>query len=105
MVAEEVLVNNGVFQQIGTNINFNLDLTRDCYIGTQKAIKKSMLEFAKIKVEEALEIAAEKAKIKTETKYKGRETPKVLGSYTIKHATIVDKDSILNAINLDEFIK
>jgi hypothetical protein len=52
-------------------------------------------EFAKIKVKEALEIAAKKAKIK----YKDSE----YGVFDRK--AVVNKNSILNAVNLDEFIK
>lgn len=59
-----------------------------------------MKDFAKIKVKEALQIAAEKAKTKTIEEYSGNTGSEYSNDYDV-----VDKDSILNAINLDEFIK
>lgn len=76
-------------------------------------IKEAMKEFAKIKCEELLEIVMEKAVTKTEKKSqygKYRKWQKVkegeefdLFQYEMKCS--VDKDSILNAVKLYEFIR
>ncbi len=58
-------------------------------------IKQAMKEFAEIKCKELLEIVAEKAEIKTVT---------IPSGLNIK-TCVVDKDSILNAVDLKEFIK
>jgi len=92
MTALNILVKNGVFQTEDVSQRFNLDVTRDCYIKTQKDIVKSMQEYAKIKCQELLEIVAEKANIKTEN------------SGGINEILVVDKDSILNAVDLETFI-
>lgn len=57
LIVEEILVKNGVFQKPEIS-NFNLLIHRDCYILAQKNIKKAMIEFAKLHVEAALEVAA-----------------------------------------------
>jgi hypothetical protein len=62
-----------------------------------------MKEYAKEKCQELLEIVSEKAKTGYKTEYTGG-TPNILGSYSKKISTCVDKDSILNAVDLDEFI-
>ncbi len=59
-----------------------------------KQLEELLKEFTKIKVKEALEIAAKKAK-----------TEEYYSDPFLKPRVVVDKDSILNAINLDEFIK
>jgi hypothetical protein len=93
MTALSILVKNGVFQTEDVNQRFNLDVTRDCYIKTQKDIVKSMNEYVKEKCKELLEIVAEKAETKT-VGFPGLNT---------KTCT-VDRDSILNAVDLDSFI-
>jgi hypothetical protein len=93
MTAKEILVKNGVFQTEDVNQRFNLDVTRDCYIKTQKDIVKSMNEYAKEKCQELLEIVAEKAETKT-VGFPGLNTK----------TCAVDRDSILNAVDLDSFI-
>lgn len=72
-----------------------------------------MKEYAEIKCKELLEIVAEKAKIKVEKKSqygKYRKWQKVkddeefdLFDYEMRNS--VDKNSILNAVDLKEFIK
>jgi hypothetical protein len=93
MTAEEVLVINNVFGVIGTDVRFNLNLSRDCYIATQHNIKKAMQEYAKLKCQELLLLVAERAKTKSDD----------FGS-SFRGDIIVDKDSILNAVDLDSFI-
>jgi hypothetical protein len=93
MTAKEILVKNGVFQTEDVNQKFNLNATRDCFIKTQKDIVLSMQEYARLKCEELLEIVAEKAEIKT-VGFSGLNTK----------TCVVDRDSILNAVDLDSFI-
>lgn len=63
----------------------------------------ALQEYAKIKCQELLEIVAEKAKVKGNWEYSGG-SPKVLGSYSKRFVGYeADKDSILNAVNLDSF--
>jgi hypothetical protein len=89
MTALNILVKNGVFQTEDVNQKFNLNATRDCFIKTQKDIVRAMQEYARLKCEELLEIVAEKAEV-----YRSE------GGYE----NWVDKDSVLNAVDLDEFI-
>jgi hypothetical protein len=49
--AEEILVENSVFKDPEIS-NFNLIVHRDCYIAAQKNIKRAMIEFAKMHVEQ-----------------------------------------------------
>ena len=95
MTAEEILVINNVFGVIGTDIRFNLNLSRDCYIATQHNIKRAMQEYARIKCKELLEIVAEKAEVEEVDYEDGQE-------WIYYHK--VNKDSILNAVDLDKFI-
>lgn len=88
MTALEVLVNNGVLEKPEIS-NMNLILYRDSHITTQKDIRRAMIEFAKLKVKEALEAAADNAEITWD------------GLPGIGEFQIVDKESILNAYNLD----
>ena len=62
--------------------------------GNKQKVAKAMIEFAELKCKELLNIVAEKAKTKTD--YFG-------GSF--RGDIIIDKDSILNAVNLKEFIQ
>jgi hypothetical protein len=94
MTALNILIKNGVFQTEDVNQRFNLDVTRDCYIKTQKDIVKSMQEYAKEKCKELLEILIEKAEVKTVT---------IPNGLNIKTCA-VNRDSILNAVDLDSFI-
>ncbi len=57
-------------------------------------VVNAMIEFAELKCQELLEIVAEKAKTKTDD---------FGGSF--RGDVIIDRDSILNAVNLKEFIK
>lgn len=60
--AEEILIKERILlKTIEESGNFPLNLTRDTHIGTAKNIKKAMIEFAKMHVEEALKQASEKA--------------------------------------------
>lgn len=61
-------------------------------------IESALIGFAKLKCEELLEIVAEEAQIKQEIEY-------IHSSVGYGTVSVVDKDSILNAVNLDEFIK
>lgn len=61
----------------------------------------SMREYAKLKCQELLEIVAEKAEIKTI--YESNDQPSSsFGDYEYE---VVDKDSILNAVDLDKFLE
>jgi len=62
MTAKELLVTNNVFEKPEIS-NFNLILYRDAHILTQKNIEKSMTEFAKYHVQEALKAAIYYAEI------------------------------------------
>ena len=80
--AEEILVKNSVFKEPEIS-NFNLIIHRDCYMMAQRNIKAAMIEFAK----EA--IIADRINL-------------------LNHAvsiaegdSIVDKDSIINAPNIE----
>ena len=63
-----------------------------------------MKEYAKMKCKELLEVVAKKAKIRDEDG-DVYEQPKGFYCNGELYETWVDKDSILNAVNLDEFIK
>lgn len=65
------------------------DVIDNLYDGT---ILECMKSYAKEKCQELLEIVAEKAKVK-------------VSQHCFELSEEVDKDSILNAVNLDEFIK
>lgn len=93
MIVTQILVKNRVFITEDVERHFNLDVTRDYYVRTQKDIVKSMQEYAKTKCQELLEIVAEKAKTKKTSNS---------GSW---YDASVDKDSIINAVNLNEFIR
>ena len=67
-------------------------------------IEKAMKEYTKMKCKELLEIVVEKAKIRDEDG-DVYEQPKGFYCNGELYETWVDKDSILNAVNLDEFIK
>jgi hypothetical protein len=69
------------------------------FADTNSKIADWVGEFARIKGKKILEVAAKKAK--TEEKY----FPHELGRGSYREVGKVDQDSILNAINLDEFIK
>lgn len=100
MTALNILVKNRVFLTEDVNKGFNLDVTRDCYVGTQKDIVKSMKEYAKLKCEELLAIVADKAKAEIKYEYSGNT-----GSEYLDEWAVIDKDSILNAVDLNDFIK
>jgi hypothetical protein len=89
-------------------------ITNSLFTDIQKSlIEKAMKEYTELKCKELLEIVAEKAKIKTEKKSqygKYRKWQKVkddeefdLFDYEMRNS--VDKDSILNSVDLKEFIK
>lgn len=85
MTTQDILVKNRVFKEVGVDINFNLKLTRDCYIHTQRQIEKSMQEYAKQKCQELLLIVAEKA------------DEAHVGGWDL------DREEVLNAVDLEEF--
>ena len=60
--AEECLIKERVLlKTIEESGNFPLNLTRDTHIGSAHAIKRAMIEFAKLHVEAALKEASEDA--------------------------------------------
>lgn len=61
--------------------------------------EKLMQEYAKLKCQELLEIVAEKAKAEIKYEYSGNT-----GSEYLDEWAVVDKYSILNAVDLDKFI-
>ena len=64
-------------------------------------IQDAMREFARIKCQELLEIVVEKAK--TKTVYESNDQPS--SSFGDYEYSVVDKDSVLKAVDLNEFIK
>ena len=82
--AEDVLIKKSILlKTIEESGNFPLNLTRDTHIGTAKQIKLSMIEFAKMHVEEALKQASEQVYV-SDTVF-----------------CEIDRDSILNAYPLN----
>ena len=82
--AEEILIKERILlKTIEESGNFPLNLTRDTHIGTAKNIKKAMIEFAKMHVEEALKQASEQVYV-SDTVF-----------------CEIDRDSILNAYPLE----
>jgi len=77
--------------------NIVLDI-RETYL-TDSDITSAMKEYARLKCEELLKIVSEKAKASIEYTYSGN-----VGEYRDEWA-IINKDSILNAVDLNEFIK
>lgn len=59
--AEEILVKNKVFETIGIEVPFNLQVDRDTHRRLQRKIKNAMIEFAKLHVQAALAAASENA--------------------------------------------
>jgi hypothetical protein len=64
-------------------------------------VVNALKEFAELKCKELLEIVAEK--VKTKTIYESDGQPS--SSFPDFEYTVVDKYSVLNAVNLKEFIK
>ena len=60
--------------------------------------EEALKEFAKIKCQELLEIVVEKAKAEIKYEYSGNT-----GSEYLDEWAVVDKDSILNAVDLEKF--
>ena len=73
-------------------------------------IEEAMKEYAKLKCQELLEIVAKKAMIETDNDCYGKMTVKSTYStereqgFSSTTTISVDKDSILNAVDLDKFI-
>lgn len=99
MTVQDILVKNKVFKEVGVDINFNLQVTRDCYIHTQRQIEKAMQEYARLKCQELLLLVADKAKVIGEV-----EQNSDFNYVTPDDIIIVDKDSIFNAVDLNKFI-
>lgn len=57
--ALEILVEEGVIGEPDENINFNLILTRDCYVSRVKAINRAMKKYAA----QFINLAAENTKL------------------------------------------
>lgn len=88
--AEECLIKERVLlKTIKESGNFPLNLTRDTHIGSAHAIKRAMIEFAKLHVEAALKEAAYKAECYNKSKFLGDEN------------WVVDMESILNSYPLN----
>ena len=73
-------------------------------------IEQAMKEFAELKCKELLQIVAEKSKVKIEKstpykKYESVKTEENFNMYEYKTKVSVDRNSILNAVDLKEFIK
>lgn len=65
-------------------------------------IEEAMKEYTRLKCQELLEIVAEKAKVGSDWKYKGGDS-NILGNYTKTLVYKVNKNSILNAVDLEKF--
>lgn len=61
-------------------------------------IESALIGFAKLKCEELLKIVSESAQLKQEIEY-------IHSSVGYGAVSVVDKDSIFNVVDLDEFIK
>ena len=88
--AEELLVQEKVFQKLGVKEPFNLQLSRDTYVFTQQNIKRAMIEFAKLHCIEQAKVISDKARVDDNIDGDSGE-----GTFW------VDKESILNAYSLD----
>lgn len=80
------------------------------YHQAEEAVLDAMNEFAKLKCQELLSLVAEKAKIKRKTKslvdgYLKITNQKDDELEAIRIFYSVDKESIINCVDLDEFIK
>ena len=84
--AEEFLIHKGVANPIGEG--WRLNLSRDCYVKTEKDIHTAMIEFAKLHVEAALKEVINNAEI---------DDYDVHGQYSPS----INEDSILNSYSLD----
>lgn len=91
--AEEILIKEEILlKTIEESGNFPLNLTRDTHIGTAKNIKKAMIEFAKMHVEEALKQASEKVIVNMKDG---------MDYYYEDYIEGIDKASVLNAYSLE----
>ena len=70
-------------------------------IYNEQDILKAMKEYAELKCKELLQTVAEKAKTKTVYESDGQPS----SSFPDFEYEVVDKNSILNAVDLKEFIK
>ena len=90
---------------------FKYDNTKTEYIViNQWCLEEALKTFAELKCKELLQIAVEKAKVKIEKstpykKYESVKTEENFNMYEYKTKVSVDKNSILNAVDLKEFIK
>ena len=100
--AEDILIKENILlKTIEESGNFPLNLTRDTHIGTAKDIKKAMIEFAKLHVEQALEAAFNNSEMRV-SENDTSETPSFTDNYDDGYVTItVSKNSIINAYPLD----
>lgn len=93
MTAKEIITSA---EQNGFEQGYNMDL----YYHTEEDIEQMLKEYTKVKCQELLEIVAEKAK--TKTIYESNDQPS--SSFRDYEYNVVDKDSILNAVDLNSFI-
>ena len=91
MRAEQYLLNNRVevFGEYGDT-------------SQMEEFAKVMQEYTRIKCQELLEIVAEKAKVGSDWRYKGGDS-NIVGNYTKTLVYKVNKNSILNAVDLETF--
>jgi hypothetical protein len=66
-------------------------------------LREAMVGYAQLKCKELLEIVAEKAEIKKRYRLESNGFPTVIN--LVDEEPNIDKDSILNAVDLKEFIK
>jgi len=86
MTAEEYIIN----KETGSNEEWILF----------SDVEELMIDYAKLKCQELLEIVAEKAKVIDVQTFEVQDTHDLRCDYRLE----IDKDSILNAVDLDSFI-
>lgn len=102
MSAEEYLLNvNSLFKDKDGILRVNG--SRDTGIKSTEILLSNIDKFLKLKCQELLEIVADKAKILDEDN-DVYEQPHVFYCNGEEYKTWVDKNSILNAVDLDNFI-
>lgn len=69
-------------------------------------VQLAIQEYAKLKCQELLKIVVDKAKVKNTLYYSGRDNIDIAFDFysELDGRFEVDKDSILNSVNLDDFI-
>ena len=88
VTAEDLLYSNYEGKSVWSDLNTSKG---DVYY--EDDVKNAMQEYAKLKCQELLDIVVEQVTVKT--KYKG----------LLNNSIFIDKDSILNAVDLESFCK